>query len=186
LRRALAIEEKSLGPDHPNVANSLNSLAVLLEEGFARYVDSEKLKRRALAIEEKSLGPDHPNVAIRLNNLALLLQTTNRLAEAEPLIRRALAINEKSLGPDHPSVAIQLKNLGGLLRSTNRPTEAYPQHDQQDAGTRGSDDRLPSKLCRVEHVSGCYANFLFVASVILTATVHKALASSNTAVSTRS
>ena len=32
MRRALAIDEKSFGPDHPNVANSLNNLAWLLAE----------------------------------------------------------------------------------------------------------------------------------------------------------
>ena len=30
MRRALAIDEKSFGPDHPNVARDLNNLAVLL------------------------------------------------------------------------------------------------------------------------------------------------------------
>jgi hypothetical protein len=74
MRRALAIDEKSLGPEHPNVARDLNNLAVLLEEGFGQYAESEKLKRRALAINEKSFGPEHPNVARDLNNLAVLLE----------------------------------------------------------------------------------------------------------------
>ena len=30
-RRALAIDEKSFGPEHPNVARGLNNLAVLLQ-----------------------------------------------------------------------------------------------------------------------------------------------------------
>jgi len=32
MRRALAIDEKSLGPDHPNVATRLNNLAQLLQD----------------------------------------------------------------------------------------------------------------------------------------------------------
>ena len=31
MRRALAIDEKSFGPDHPNVATALNNLAQLLK-----------------------------------------------------------------------------------------------------------------------------------------------------------
>jgi len=123
--RALAIDEKSFGPDHPNVAIDLNNLATLLQ-ATNRLVEAEPLMRRALAIDEKSFGPDHPTVAIRLNNLAQLLQATNRLAEAEPLMRRALTIDEKSYGPNHPTVARDLNNLASLLQATNRLAEAEP------------------------------------------------------------
>jgi tetratricopeptide (TPR) repeat protein/MinD-like ATPase involved in chromosome partitioning or flagellar assembly len=124
-RRALEIDEKSLGPDHPNVARGLNNLAALLRD-TNRLTEAEPLYRRALAITEKSFGPDHPNVAIGLNNLALLLSDTNRLTEAEPLFRRGLAITEKSFDPDHPDVATGLNSLAGLLRDTNRLAEAEP------------------------------------------------------------
>ena len=113
MHRALAIDEKSFGPDHPNVARDLNNLAELLRV-TNRLHEAEPLMRRALAIDEKSFGPDHPNVAIRLNNLALLLQATNRLTEAEMLYHRAVAIDEKSLGRDHPTVARDLNNLAWL------------------------------------------------------------------------
>jgi tetratricopeptide (TPR) repeat protein len=126
-RLALAIDEKSLGPDHPEVATRLNNLAELLRD-TNRPPEAEPLYRRALAIFEKSFGPDHPNVARGLNNLALLLTETNRPAEAEPLYRRALAINEKSFGSDHPNVAAGLDNLAVLLRETNRHMEAEPLH----------------------------------------------------------
>jgi len=124
-RRALAIDERSYGPDHPDVASALNNLAGLLY-ATNRLAEAEPLYRRALAISERSYGPDHPTVAIRLNNLAELLRATNRLAEAEPLYRRALAIDERSYGPDHPTVAIRLNNLAELLRATNRLAEAEP------------------------------------------------------------
>ncbi len=63
-RRALAIGEESYGPDHPNVAESLNNLARLLE-ATNRLGEAEPLFRRALAIDEPSFGPDHPDVALR-------------------------------------------------------------------------------------------------------------------------
>jgi tetratricopeptide (TPR) repeat protein len=77
-RRALAIDEKSYGPEHSRVAIDLNNLASLLQ-ATNRLGEAEPLMRRALAIDEKSYGPEHPNVAIDLNNLARLLQATNRL-----------------------------------------------------------------------------------------------------------
>jgi tetratricopeptide (TPR) repeat protein len=125
IRRALAIGEKSYGPDHPNVAAYLNNLAELLHDTH-RLDESEQLMRRALQIDEKSYRPDHPNVARHLNNLARLLQETNRLKEAEPLYRQALEIDQKSYGSDHPDVAASLNDLARLLRATNRLEEAEP------------------------------------------------------------
>jgi len=124
-RRALAIDEASHGPDHPDVASGLNNVALLLRE-TNRLKEAEPLYRRALAIDEACYGPDHPNVARDLNNLAGLLYATNRPEEAEPLFRRALAIFEASYGPDHPTVATDLNNLAELLRTTNRLEEAEP------------------------------------------------------------
>ena len=48
-RRALAIREKSLGQNHPEVAVSLNDLAVTLQRQ-GRYAEAELLHRRAMAI----------------------------------------------------------------------------------------------------------------------------------------
>ena len=123
LRQALALTEKATGPDHPNVAVSLNNLASLLQD-TNRLNEAESLVRRALAIAEASYGPDHPEVATNLSNLSSLLQETNSLSEAELLARRALAINEASLGPDHPNVATSLGNLAAILRAAGQPTEA--------------------------------------------------------------
>jgi tetratricopeptide (TPR) repeat protein len=124
-RRALAIDESSYGPCHPEVAIGLNNLAVLLKV-TDRLGEAEPLYRRVLLIDEKALGPDHPDMADDLSNLASLLYFTNRLREAEPLMRRALAIDEKALGTDHPNVGICLNNLAQLLQATNRLGEAEP------------------------------------------------------------
>jgi tetratricopeptide (TPR) repeat protein len=124
-RISLSITELLQGPDHPNVAISLNNLAALLQ-ATNRSKEAEPLMRRALEIDERANGPDDPNVAIRLNNLAQLLKATNRLEEAEPLMRRALDIDERAYGAEHPDVAIDLNNLALLLQATNRLAEAEP------------------------------------------------------------
>jgi tetratricopeptide (TPR) repeat protein len=123
MRRALAIDEASYGPDHSEVATDLSNLASLLQ-ATNRLAEAELLMRRALAIDEARPSSDHPGVAIRLNNLASLLQATNRPEEAEPLMMRALAIDEASYAPDHPILARDLNNLATLLKATNRLAEA--------------------------------------------------------------
>ena len=125
MRRALAIDEKNYGQDHPAVARDLNNLGGLLYE-TARRGESEPLLRRALAIDEKHYGENHPEVAQDLSSLGRLLRVTERYDEAEPLMRRALTIDEKSFGQHHPIVASRLNNLARLLQSTKRPEEAEP------------------------------------------------------------
>jgi tetratricopeptide (TPR) repeat protein len=121
-RRALAIDEASFGPDHPDVARDLNNLALLLK-ATNRLSDAEPLYRRALAIDEASFGPDHPRVAIRLNNLARLLQDTSRLSDAEPLSRRHLEIFLQftaAISYEHPHLSTAIANYSVLLEEMGR------------------------------------------------------------------
>ncbi len=53
LKRALAIREKALGPEHPHVAQSLENYAALLRQ-TARANEAERMEARAKAIRAKS------------------------------------------------------------------------------------------------------------------------------------
>ncbi len=124
-RQALSVAEKTFGPDHPNVAQSLNNLAVLyLNQG--QYAQAEPLHKRALEITEKAFGPDHPDVATSLNNIAELYRALDKFAQAELLYKRSLAIREKVLGPGHPSVATSLNNLALLYAYEGQYAQAEP------------------------------------------------------------
>ncbi|MCH8801766.1 MAG: tetratricopeptide repeat protein, partial [Chloroflexi bacterium] len=94
VQRALVIFRKALGPEHPNVAMSLNTLAMLYQVQ-GRYDEAEPRFRQALEIRERTLGPDHSLVALSLRNLARLYAAQNRYAEAEPPFKRVLLIMEK-------------------------------------------------------------------------------------------
>ena len=127
--RALGIEERALGPDHPDVARSLNSLAVV-HWYQGSYAAAQPLNERALRIWERALGPDHLEVAKSLNNLASLYSVQGMYAEARPLYDRALAIRERALGPDHPSVANSLINLANDSDQQGRYLEAQVLYDR--------------------------------------------------------
>ena len=87
-KRSLAIQEKAVGPDHPDVARSLNNLARLYATQ-GRYADAEPLLKRSLAIQEKALGPDHSDVAQSFKYFAALYLVQGRYADALPLVRDA-------------------------------------------------------------------------------------------------
>ncbi|MDZ7409300.1 MAG: tetratricopeptide repeat protein [candidate division KSB1 bacterium] len=71
-RRALGIYEQHLGPEHPEVARSLNNLGMLLQDQ-GHYAAAEPLFRRSLKILEQHLGPEHPHTRTVRKNYELLL-----------------------------------------------------------------------------------------------------------------
>ena len=61
--QVLDIREKELGPDHVDVAASLNNIAVLLKTS-GQFEEAEEMYNRSIAIKEKALGPNHPQVRL--------------------------------------------------------------------------------------------------------------------------
>ncbi len=118
-QRAIAIDEKTLGPEHPDLATKLNNLANLYQHQ-GKYEEAESLYQRAIAIGEKILGPEHPDLAARLNNLANLYQHQGKYEEAEPLFKRALAIYEQKFRSAHPRTRTIRENYTNLLRTMNK------------------------------------------------------------------
>ena len=122
--RALAIQEKALGPEHAHVAASLINLALLYCRQ-RRWAQAAPLYERALAIREKALGPDHPDMPTLLQNYALLLRAAGRPLEAAPLEARTRPIWAKHGGLSVIKqftyfVGKQLANFQGLPRRRRR------------------------------------------------------------------
>ena len=121
--QALAIREKTCGPEHPDTAESLSKLAWLCKDQ-AKYTQAEPLEQRALDIRKKVLGLEHSETATSLHNLASLYDLQGRYGEAEPLYQSALSIKERVLGPNHPETATNLNNLALLYQTRGRLKDA--------------------------------------------------------------
>ena len=124
-QRALAIDQKLLGPNDPEVATILTNLGGVYRD-TGRLAEARDLLTRGMSIREKALGPNDPSVANSANNLAALLQEEGKYAEAEALDRRALAIDEKTLGPQDAGVAIDVSNLAEACARQGKYKEAEP------------------------------------------------------------
>jgi len=117
------IREKTLGPDHPDLAAALNGLgSIYTRQG--KYEEAEPLYKRALEIQERALAPDHLSLAYSLHGLGSVYRDQQRFADAESLYKRALAIREKTLEPDHPDLVLLRNSYATLLRATGRDEEA--------------------------------------------------------------
>jgi hypothetical protein len=68
LRSAARIQEEELGPLHPDLANTLNNLAVIAEK-TGNLSEAEAFYRRAVAIASASFPSDHSMVVASRQNL---------------------------------------------------------------------------------------------------------------------
>lgn len=113
--KALALREKALGAEAPDVAASLNFLAGL-------YFDKGEFKRaepmyvRALALREKAFGKEHLDVAESVNDLAVTYLNLGEYDRAQPLYQRALDIYVKLLPSDDVQIPLAMNNLAGLYQ----------------------------------------------------------------------
>jgi serine/threonine protein kinase/tetratricopeptide (TPR) repeat protein len=121
-RQSLAIRERILGRDHPDVAESLSGLAGVL--ALKQIGEAEQLARRSLSIREKALGDNHPDVAESLSTLVGVTLDIGKPKEIEAYLRRAIAIRENSLGQAHPDLAQSLIDMGVFLDKRSQCREA--------------------------------------------------------------
>jgi hypothetical protein len=83
LRQAAALQEQTLGPHHPDLANTLNNLGIVCEM-TDNPIDAEHYFRRAYAIATATLAPDHPFVATSRRNLRDFCEARGRPVELPP------------------------------------------------------------------------------------------------------
>jgi len=76
-KHSLSLRQQLLVENHPDVAASLNNLAVLYQSQ-GRYAEAEPLYVRAIAIYQERLGENHPDTQkVRQNFMILLLRLSD-------------------------------------------------------------------------------------------------------------
>ncbi len=113
-RRAVAAKEKVLGAKHPDLALSLNNLALCLDY-LDQVPEAVDQMARTVRIVENGLGADHPKTGWHLSNYSELLNRAGRFAEAGQAAERARAIMEREYDPlivTYPLVALGASALG--------------------------------------------------------------------------
>ena len=145
LRRALAIAEDRLGPDHIRMAAVLDGLGVwyVAKGNWSR---AEASVRRALAILAKGLGPDDRSVASETSALVYILIFTGRHGEALGLAERNTRTFARVLGPTHPD-ALQARWLEAAILVKTAPAAAEQiLREVMAAWTSSQPERHPAYL----------------------------------------
>jgi len=130
--RALALQERALGPEHAYVGGTLRQIGMVLTEQGKLDAATERLER-ARAIFVKSLGPEHLDVGKALAAIGALRTHQGRLADARDADREAIAILAKNLGDDHLYVAEVRNGLANVLLRMGRAREALAEAERTSA-----------------------------------------------------
>lgn len=113
---AKAIFERVLGPNHPEVAETLNHIgAANLRQG--RVDEALEQFNAGLEIVALAYGKDHPAYGRTLGNLGAALVDAGRLDEARERYMQSLAVQQAAFGDSAPQVASVWINLGGIEHS---------------------------------------------------------------------
>ena len=98
LREALRLQESTLGSQHPDLASTLNNLAVVCET-LGRLDDAEQFYRRAFAVASWSRPPADPLVVTSRENLKDFCAAHGRSFEEWPGIGLAEAASAAAQAP---------------------------------------------------------------------------------------
>lgn len=122
-RRALAIQEKVLAPEAPELITTLTRLGASLK-GRKSYDEAAGVLQRALDLQEKIRGTDDIETAVAATNLARILRANREYPRAAALLERSLAIQRQKLGGTAPETIDGLRELAQVQELAGRLADA--------------------------------------------------------------
>jgi tetratricopeptide (TPR) repeat protein len=123
VKRVVAIDEKNLGGDDPQVASDLRNLA-LLSTLTSDVIEAERSYGRAVKIAEGAEQMSRFDRAMVFAGAADFHKQQKRYKEAERLLKRAIEV-AAGLPPAQTSLGLQFRaNLAELLRQEGKEDEA--------------------------------------------------------------
>ncbi len=121
--KSLRIQERILGEEHPDTAETYNNLAFLYKVQ-GEYEKAKTLYEKSLRIREKVFGEEHSDTAVSYNNLAGVYMAQREYEKAEALCEKSLRIRERVLGEENPNTATGYNNLAFVYMTQGKYTEA--------------------------------------------------------------
>ena len=141
LEEVVALREKQLGGEHPEVGRTLIDLGIA-HMNLGDHERAREIYERSLGILEKGSAADPTQVARGLTNLGLLLIHRQEFPEAEEHLERALSLQRGAVGEDHPNLSYSLHNLSlaaVLQGEADRARDLLEQAIEIDERVFGSD-----------------------------------------------
>jgi tetratricopeptide (TPR) repeat protein len=126
--RALAMKQRSFGPDHYTLAASHHQLGNI-HESRSEWAEALDSYRAAYDIERRTLGPDHPMLVKSLVGMADVYGESGEHERALGMYERAL-VDLRRVQEDHPSLPMVYNNMAEELQALGRGQEAMAQYQR--------------------------------------------------------
>ncbi len=111
--QALQLRQTTLGPSHPQVADSLYNLGKLTYY-LGQYQQSVDYYQQALQIRETVTPPNEAGLVNTLVGLGISYGDLGDYPQAIQVIQRAYDIQIRALPANHPDLVLSLVNLGAM------------------------------------------------------------------------
>lgn len=136
-QRALAINEKAFGRQHPFVVLTLQNLSVIYASQH-KFSEAHKAARESLEVSLQLFGIYHPRIGSTCRTLATVYALQGKYDEAERFAERSITIFESTLGERHPETVQSLEMMMRLLWATHHEREAQKLEARLDTIRQGS------------------------------------------------
>ena len=128
-RRALAIRDARLGPDHSDTLRAVEELAAALFQSEEHNEEADALALSAIAAYDAA-GRDDAEFAGLIGTAAWRRFWIGRYADAEPMFLRALAMQERLLGLSDPATADTARRLAIMYDHRGFDVDPEPYYRQ--------------------------------------------------------
>jgi eukaryotic-like serine/threonine-protein kinase len=122
-KRALAIQERVLGPRRPETLRTKSTLAAV-QSFEGRYAEADRTLRETLKAQREVLGAQHPDTLHTMVVLGDILDGEAKHPEALALKQAVLDVQRRTLGPEDPQTIVTMSDLAATLVYMERYAEA--------------------------------------------------------------
>lgn len=122
-QRALVINEKAYGRQHPSIVLTLQNLAVIYASQD-KFSEAHVAALESLEISRRLFGTNHPRIGSSCRTLAIVYALQGDAQTAERFAERSIVIFEQTLGERHPETIASLEMMARLMWTAHRDQEA--------------------------------------------------------------
>ncbi|CAF1100498.1 unnamed protein product [Adineta steineri] len=128
-KKSLAIRQKTLPPNHPDLASSYNNIGAV-HYNMGNYPKALSCYEKALEIRQQSLPPNPRTLAASYNNIGAVHFNMRNYPKALSCYEKALEIQQQSLPPNHPNLASSYNNIGAVHFNIGNYPKALPYYEK--------------------------------------------------------
>ncbi|CAF0899495.1 unnamed protein product [Adineta steineri] len=126
-KKSLAMYQKTLPPNHLNLASSYNNIGNV-HYIMGNYPKALSSHEKAIEIRQQSLPSNHPDLAKSYGNIGLVYADMGNYPKALSSHEKALEIHQQYLPSNHPDLAKSYNNIGLVHYNMGDYPKALPSH----------------------------------------------------------